>query len=194
MEKTLRQQPSTVVKVALFGPESTGKTTLSEHLARFYNSVWCPEYAREYLQKKWNNERKVCEEKDMLPIAYGQIETENELAQKATDVLICDTDLLETMVYYELYYNTCDPLIKEAALANSYDMYFLTYIDVPWEYDDLRDRPDQREELFELFKNTLDRYNKPYIILKGDKKQRLATATKVIDELILKNKKKDNSI
>jgi len=187
MEKTLKQLASPVVKVALFGPESTGKTTLSEHLARYYNSVWCPEYAREYLQKKWNNERKVCEEKDMLPIAYGQMQSENELAQKATDVLICDTDLLETMVYYELYYKTCDPLIKEAALANSYDLYFLTYIDVPWEYDELRDRPFEREELFELFKQTLDRYNKPYIILKGDKKERLHKAVSIIDQLIEKN-------
>lgn len=186
MEKTLRQQPSSVVKVALFGPESTGKTTLSEHLARFYNSVWCPEYAREYLQKKWNNERKVCEESDMLPIAYGQMESENDLAQKATDVLICDTDLLETMVYYELYYKRCDDQLKEAALLNSYDIYFLTYIDVPWEYDDLRDRPDEREELFELFKSTLDRYQKPYVILKGGKKERLEKAVSIIDELLKK--------
>lgn len=189
MEKTLRQQPSSVVKVALFGPESTGKTTLSNHLARYYNSVWCPEYAREYLQKKWNDQRKVCEEKDMLPIAYGQMNTENELAQKATDVLICDTALLETMVYYELYYNQCDSSIKEAALSNSYDIYFLTYIDVPWEYDDLRDHPDQREELFELFKSTLDRYNKPYIILKGGKKERLDKAVEVVDQLIRDKKK-----
>jgi len=78
-------------------------------------------------------------------------------------------------------------LIKEAALANSYDLYFLTYIDVPWEYDELRDRPFEREELFELFKQTLDRYNKPYIILKGDKKERLHKAVSIIDQLIEKN-------
>ena len=61
MEENLKQQPSNCVKIVLFGPESTGKTTLSIHLARHYNSVWVPEYAREYLQNKWNKERKTCE-------------------------------------------------------------------------------------------------------------------------------------
>ena len=61
MEKELKQDPINLVKVVLFGPESTGKTTLSKQLARHYNTVWTPEFAREYLQKKWNNERKTCE-------------------------------------------------------------------------------------------------------------------------------------
>ena len=82
MEKKYKQQPANCVKVVLFGPESTGKTTLSRQLARYYNSVWVPEYAREYLQNKWNNERKTCEPKDLLPIAEGQMKLENELAQK----------------------------------------------------------------------------------------------------------------
>ena len=50
MEKQLKQEPANCIKVVLFGPESTGKTTLSRHLARYYNSVWVPEYARAYLQ------------------------------------------------------------------------------------------------------------------------------------------------
>ena len=54
MEKKLRQQPANIIKVVLFGPESTGKTTLSNQLATHYNTVWAPEFAREYLQKKWN--------------------------------------------------------------------------------------------------------------------------------------------
>ena len=88
MEEKYRQQPANCVKVVLFGPESTGKTTLSRHLARYYNSVWVPEYARDYLQKKWNDERKTCEPKDLLPIAEGQMKLENELAQKTNSVLI----------------------------------------------------------------------------------------------------------
>ena len=55
MEEALKQQPSDCIKVVLFGPESTGKTTLSIQLARHYNSVWVPEYARDYLQEKWKN-------------------------------------------------------------------------------------------------------------------------------------------
>lgn len=185
MEKSLKQQPSNCVKVVLFGPESTGKTTLAKQLARHYNSVWVPEYAREYLQNKWNNERKTCEPKDLLPIAKGQIALENSLAQKTDSVLICDTDLLETKVYSEVYYSgTCDPLIEKYALENTYQLYFLTYIDTPWEADDLRDKPNERENMFNAFKAALDTFKKPYVLLKGDKKSRLNLAIKHIDDLI----------
>ena len=119
MENKLKQEPSHCLKVVLFGPESTGKTTLSEQLASHYNSICVPEYAREYLQQKWNNERKTCEPQDLLPIAIGQIKSENQLAGKTDSVLICDTDLLETKVYSETYYsNTCDPILEKYAIEN----------------------------------------------------------------------------
>lgn len=185
MEEKFRQQPSEIIKVVLFGPESTGKTTLSEQLARHYNTVWVPEYAREYLQKKWNNERKTCEPKDLLPIAEGQMKLENKLSSKATEVLICDTDLLETKVYSEAYYvGHCDPILEKYALQNSYDLYFLTYIDVPWVGDDLRDKPNERQKMFDYFKSTLEKYNRNFVILKGDKSTRLQTAIAHIDKLL----------
>lgn len=188
MEKTLKQESSTCIKVVLFGPESTGKTTLSRQLARHYNSIWVPEYAREYLQDKWNNERKTCESSDLLPIAYGQMKLENELAKKTNSVLICDTDLLETKVYSEAYYSgTCDPLLDKYALENTYDMYFLTYIDTPWEADDLRDKPNERLRMFRAFEDALKSNKRPYVLLKGNKKERLNTAINHIDNLI-KNK------
>ena len=192
IREKLKQKPSNVVKVVMFGPESTGKTTLSQQLARYYNTVWVPEFARDYLQNVWNNERRTCEQKDIIPIAIGQMEIENDLAGKATDVLFCDTDLLETKVYSKEYYGGyVDSLLDEAARNNDYDLYFLTYIDVPWEADDLRDRPSQREEMFEAFKNALDKHNKKYILLKGNKKERLQKAVQYVDEL-LKNKKKND--
>lgn len=185
MEKKYKQQPANCVKVVLFGPESTGKTTLSRQLARHYNSVWVPEYAREYLQNKWNNERKTCEPEDLLPIAEGQMKSENELAQKTDSVLICDTDLLETKVYSEAYYlGSCDPILEKYALENTYNLYFLTYIDTPWEADDLRDKPQQREAMFKAFEDELIKNKRPYIVLKGNKKERLETAIKNIDKLL----------
>jgi NadR type nicotinamide-nucleotide adenylyltransferase len=188
MEEKLRQEESDCIKVVLFGPESTGKTTLSRQLARHYNSIWVPEYARKYLQDVWNNERRTCEPKDLLPIAEGQMKLENELAKKTNSVLICDTDLLETKVFSEAYYvGTCDPILEKYALEYTYNLYFLTYIDVPWEADDLRDKPDDRERMFEAFENTLKKYNKPYVILKGSKRQRLEKAVNHINEL-LKNR------
>ena len=77
MENKLKQESSNCIKVVLFGPESTGKTTLSQQLAQYYKSIWVPEYARKYLQKKWDNEHKTCELQDLLPIAIGQIKNEN---------------------------------------------------------------------------------------------------------------------
>jgi len=188
MEKTLKQKPASCIKVVLFGPESTGKTTLARQLARYYNSVWVPEYAREYLQNKWNNERKTCEPDDLLPIAFGQMRLENELATKTNTVLFCDTNLLETKVYSEAYYSgTCDPLLEEYALKNKYSLYFLTYIDTPWEADDLRDKPEERFEMFKAFQTTLKKYNIPFVLLKGSKKQRLDTAVKHIDRIMKKD-------
>ncbi len=185
MEEAFEQEPVDVFKVVLFGPESTGKTTLSEQLARYYNTVWVPEYAREYLQNKWNNERKTCEPDDLLPIAKGQMKLENTLSKKATKLLVCDTDLLETMVYSEAYYlGYCDPILEKYALKNTYDLYLLTYIDIPWEKDDLRDKPGERERMFQYFKTTLEKYNRNFIILKGDKKTRLATAIDAINNLM----------
>jgi len=185
MEENLKQQPADCIKVVLFGPESTGKTSMAKQLARHYNSVWVQEYAREYLQDKWNDERKTCEPKDLLPIAKGQMKLENELAKKTDTVLICDTDLLETKVYSEAYYlGTCDPLLEKYALENSYDLYFLTYIDTPWEADDLRDKPNERERMFKAFEDELKKHSRPYILLKGNKEERLQTAVKYIDELL----------
>jgi NadR type nicotinamide-nucleotide adenylyltransferase len=188
MEEKFKQEPATCIKVVLFGPESTGKTTLSRQLARHYNSVWVPEYAREYLQDKWNNERKTCEPKDLLPIAEGQIKLENTLSKKTDSVLICDTDLLETKVYSEAYYlGSCDPILEKYALKNQYDLYFLTYIDTPWEADDLRDKPEHRKDMFEAFQKALITHKRPFVLLKGNKETRLATAILHIDKL-LKNK------
>ena len=187
MEEKLKQQPADCIKVVLFGPESTGKTTLSMQLARHYDSVWVPEYARQYLQSKWNNERKTCEPEDLLPIAKGQIRLENKLAKKTNTVLICDTDLLETKVYSEAYYlGTCDPILEKYAIENTYDIYFLTYIDTPWEADDLRDKPREREDMFSVFEQTLIKYDRPYVILKGSKQKRLEDAIGHINELLKK--------
>ncbi len=185
MEEKLKQQPANIVKVVLFGPESTGKSTLSELLARHYNTVWVPEYAREYLQDKWNNQRKTCEQKDLISIAIGQMGLENELAKKADKILICDTDLLETKVYSEEYYGGfVDPDLDRAATESQYDLYLLSYIDTPWEADDLRDRPTQREEMFRAFERALVNNQRPYVILKGRVKERMNTAVQAIDKIL----------
>lgn len=185
MEEKLKQKSTDLIKVVLFGPESSGKTTLARELARHYKTEWVPEYAREYLQEKWDKEHTTCEPHDLIPIAEGQIRLENTLSDKANELLICDTDLLETKVYSEAYYlGHCDPVLERYALENSYDLYLLTSIDIPWEKDDLRDKPNERERMFEYFKGTLEKYDRNFVILKGGKDKRLALAIKHIDKLL----------
>jgi len=187
MEKNLKQTPSNCLKVVLFGPESSGKTTLSRELASYYNTHWVEEYAREYLQNKWDQEKKICELEDIIPISNGQIKLENEFSKKTKNLLICDTDLLETKVYSETYYNGfCDPILEKYAIENKYDLYILTDIDISWVKDDLRDRPNNREEMFNAFKQALITHNKPYILVSGNLNNRMKIATKEIDKLLNK--------
>lgn len=183
MEKNLRQQKTAIIKIALFGPESTGKTTLAKQLAEYYETEWVPEFARDYLQEKWEENQHICVADDMLPIAYGQVALENKKLLSAKKYLFSDTNLMVTKVFSEMYYGFCDPLLNEAALEHDYDLFFLTDIDVPWEKDDIRDTPDGRESVFSVFKQTLIDTKKPFITLSGNKESRLAKATAIIDNL-----------
>jgi len=185
MEKDLRQQKTTIIKIALFGPESTGKTTLAKQLADYYETKWVPEFARDYLQEKWEENQHICVAEDMMPIAYGQTALENEKLTLANKYLFCDTNLMVTKVFSEMYYGFCDPLLNEAALKHEYDLFFLTDIDVPWEKDDIRDTPNGRETVFSVFKQTLIDTKKPFITLSGDKETRLAKAVEIINNLTI---------
>lgn len=185
MEEKLAQRPASCIKIVLFGPESSGKTTLSEDLSAYFEAPLVKEYMREYLQEVWDSEKRICEPRDMIPIAEGQMQAENTLAATAEELLICDTDLLELKVYSEAYYEGyCDPALLKHALNNQYDLYFLTYIDVPWTADDLRDKPHDREGMFYRFKEALDNNHKPYVTLKGDREARLKIAVKEINQLL----------
>ena len=188
MEENLRQLSNgatKIIKIALFGPESTGKTTLARQLAEYYKTEWVPEFARDYLQEKWDSSQQICTVDDMLPIAYGQTKLENERTLIANKYLFCDTNLMVTKVFSEVYYNYCDPLLNQAACEHEYDLFFLTDIDVPWERDDLRDKAEGRESVFAVFKQSLIDNNKPFITLSGDKDLRLKKAVTIIEDLTL---------
>lgn len=193
MEKTVkhtRNFPSRIVKVVLYGPESTGKTTLAKALATHYKTVWVPEFMREYLTEKWENRGETIVKDDLVAIAKGQLDAEKKALKKANNVLVCDTNLLELKVYSEYYYDGyCPEFIKNEATKADYDIYLLTYIDVPWESDPLRDRPNNREEMFGRFESELKKQNFPYVVLHGNREQRLQQAVKHIDRLVEKNKK-----
>jgi nicotinamide riboside kinase len=183
MEENLKQQHTDIIKIAMFGPESTGKTTLSKQLADHFDTVWAPEYAREYLQQKWDRIQQICEPEDLMPIAVGQVRVENEALLTANNYLFCDTNLLVTKVFSEMYYNFCDPGLDKAARKHKYDLFFLTDIDVAWTKDDLRDTSENREATFEVFKNALIENDKPFITLSGDENARFEKARVILKDL-----------
>jgi nicotinamide riboside kinase len=188
MEKNLKQLPTKIIKIALFGPESTGKTTLASQLADELATTWIPEFARDYLQQKWNASQEKCTPDDLLPIAMGQVHLENEALTKANQLLICDTNVLQTKVFSDMYYNYSDPMLEKAARKHKYDLVFLTDVDTPWEKDDLRDCPQNRIETLAVFEKALIDKQQPYIKLSGSKSQRLAKATQIVTDFVTAKK------
>ena len=113
------------------------------------------------------------------------MELENRLVEKSSKIIICDTDLLETMVYSETYFNGyCDANLKNYAINNTYSLYLLTNIDIPWVKDDLRDRPNEREHMLSSLINEHDIRGLSYSIISGDKPKRLDKAIEIINNIL----------
>lgn len=183
--ETRPQTSSRCLRVVLYGPESTGKTTLAKALADHYQTAWVPEFARPYLQEKWDKEQAVCTLEDLPIIAQGQLAAENAAIQMANKLILCDTNILVTKVWSETHFKGyCAPELNTILAQTHYDLYLLTSIDVPWEKDDLRDRPNDREQMFTYFKQQLVTYNFPFLVLEGNPKERVEKAVTAIDQLL----------
>ena len=125
MEKRIRQASSSCLKIVLFGPESSGKTTLSKQLATHFSSPWLPEYMRTYLEQKWKNTQETITKEDLLPIVEGQIVGENKISSALDPIVFLDTNVLQIKTYCQYYYDGwCPPEITEVALEHRYDYYF----------------------------------------------------------------------
>ncbi len=167
----------------LFGPESTGKTTLARQLAGHFKTEWVPEYMRIYLEDKFPGQVPVITPEDLLHIAEGQLKLEKEKEQKARDFLFLDTDLLELIVYSEVYYGQTDEKLKNLAEANPHDFYLLMDVDIPWEPDPLRDKPHERMEMFHAFEQMLRKKNLPYIVINGTGEKRLQKTIQFLEAM-----------
>jgi NadR type nicotinamide-nucleotide adenylyltransferase len=169
-----------VKRIAIVGPECTGKTALARFLAQHFQTAWVPEFARSYIETL----NRPYEKHDLVTIARGQILVENERAVKAKKVLICDTNLIVIKIWSEFNYQHCDPEILKEVSNQKYDLHLLTYIDIPWEDDPQREHPDQREQLYELYKNELLNSNARFVEIKGEEHERGVTAIKSIEEIL----------
>lgn len=173
-----------MLKVVVIGPESTGKSTLSEQLAAHYQTVWVQEFARRYLEEL----PRPYEQQDLLTIAEGQLALEDELARQANGLLVCDTDLHVIKVWSEHKYGTCDPRILEQIATRPYDLYLLTYIDIPWEEDPQREYPDpaMREYFYNIYKDLVAASGVPWVEIKGNFLERKSLAIAAVDNLLKK--------
>jgi NadR type nicotinamide-nucleotide adenylyltransferase len=171
-------------RVVVTGSECTGKTTLAGDLARQFGTVCVAEYAREYLDRKVATTGLPLDERDVEPIARGQIAAEDRGAATATGLLVLDTDLVSTTVYARHYYGACPAWIDQAARDRRGDLYLLCDIDVPWVADSVRDRPHHREHMHALFVEALDTLGAPYVLIRGSWAARLTTAVAAVSEVL----------
>jgi nicotinamide riboside kinase len=149
-------------KIALAGPESTGKTTLSVQLADYFQGAVVKEIAREYIDSL---DRPYSED-DLLNIARLQCAEEDKTAA-LNSFIFCDTTLLVIKIWSWFKYGRCHPWIEEEFIRRKYNLYLLCDIDLPWEMDKQRENPLQRAELFALYRNELEILNLPYVIVNG---------------------------
>lgn len=167
-------------KIAIVGPESTGKSSLAKELARYYHTNWVKEYAREYI----DNLKRPYQKDDLDRIAKGQIKTEDNLLQFANKVLICDTNLIVIKIWSEHKYGMCEEWILDEISRRTYDLHLLTYIDIPWENDPQREHPDKREYFFDLYKHELESRRLRFIEIKGNMQERIKKSVFEINTLL----------
>ncbi|WP_375580929.1 ATP-binding protein [Marivirga tractuosa] len=167
-------------KIAIIGPESTGKSTLTKRLADHFKEPFVPEYGRKYLEETAAQ----YEKSDLLKISEGMIDAEKKAAKNANQFLFCDTDLIMMKVWYEVKYGECHSFILEKLEQKPYDYYFLCTPDLPWEADPLRENPNIREELFERYQKELEDYGFEYSVISG-KEGRLEKAVEAIQKNLL---------
>lgn len=180
MEKTVFQAAADMMRISITGPESTGKSWLAEHLAAYYHTLWVPEFARQYLERTGG---KYAYE-DILNIARGQFEHEENAASLSQNLLFCDTDFLVIWIWSEVKYGETDPWIEQKAKDHQYDLYLLCNIDLPWEYDPMREHPEMRQQLFEMYLAKIQSLGVNYAIISGTGQERLENARSEVEKLL----------
>lgn len=159
-------RPYFVKKICFYGPESTGKSVMTRHLAEVYQTEFVPEVARELIVSN------AFTLDDIIKIGYAQTERVQLKMKTANGILFCDTDLITTQVYARHYLGEVPDILYTLEKQIKYDSYFLFDIDVPWIADSLRDLGEHRVEMFNLFRVELEKRNIAYRLVTGSYQQR----------------------
>lgn len=171
-----------VLRIAVYGPESTGKTELATKLAAHFRAPLVAEYARE----RWDAQGALGLE-DMLPIAQEQWRREDAAVAAADRVVICDTDALTTMLWSDLLYGTTPDELRRGAekRCRNYALYLLLDIDVPFAPDPQRcfPNPEDREKGMRVWRGALERRHLPYELIRGTWEERERAAIAAIERL-----------
>jgi NadR type nicotinamide-nucleotide adenylyltransferase len=170
-----------VKKIAITGPESTGKSNLAKQLAEHFQTVFVPEFARDYI----NNLSRPYSQEDILHIVENQLINERKTALKASRFLFCDTELIVAKIWSLHKYNDCHPWILEQIKNNHYDLFLLCDIDIQWQFDAQREHPHHRQFFFDWYKKELEYYGFPYRIVSGEGDQRIQSAIHLINHFFL---------
>ena len=167
-------------RVAIIGPESSGKSWLTCELAAYYNTNKVDEYARDYFKhRKYEYTLE-----DIVAIAIGQMNNEEAIASSSKRIIFCDTELIVMKIWSKEVFGTVPGWIEKQTLENSYDLYLLCYPDLNWEPDPLRSNPHNRQYIYNLFVKELDQNNRNYRVVKEKGEQRLKNAINFVDELL----------
>lgn len=169
---------TSIKKIAVVGPESTGKSTISEQLADHYQTVWVPEYSREYCSKLTGP----CSWEDEINMFRGQLALEEELLPRANKLLICDTTFITVKIWSDYVFGKAPEEVLSELPKRHYDLYLLMDIDLPWEDDPLRNFPDLREYFMGVWKEELERLNANYAIINGTQEARKNHAIDTIND------------
>ncbi|MBC6426484.1 MAG: ATP-binding protein [Ekhidna sp.] len=168
---------STLKRIAVIGPESTGKSELCRHLAFHYQTEWVSEFARLYL----NRLGRPYEQHDLKAIAEKQLQWEDEKAKCSKDYLFCDTNLIVIKIWSDHKYGNTDRWIEEQLAERKYDYYLLNNIDIPWTPDTQREHPALRKHFFKIYEKYLKSHNHPYSIVSGIADNRKKSALNALE-------------
>lgn len=170
-----------IKKIAIVGPESTGKSTISQQLSKYYQVPWVPEYARYYCAAL----TAPCTLQDEVNMFHGQVALEESiLAHAASDFIICDTTFVTVKIWSDEMFGETPREVLDALMARPYDFYVLLDIDLPWADDPLRDFPNQREHFMEVWHRELRALDASYVVVSGIE-SRLQNAIDAIDDFLL---------